>query len=87
MPEDDATYYDLQQRLKAAIEGVLQGTDFVPTEPAFLVDCVVIMGWSDGQGNWGSSHIRCGSPWATAGLVQDMAADIDSGGQYDIIID
>lgn len=67
---DDLSAYDLQQKLKAAIEGVLQDTAYVPSHPAFLVDCVVLMGWSDGQGGWGTSHIRCGSPWSTDGLIQ-----------------
>lgn len=83
---EDNTQYDLQQKLKAAIEGALQDTEFVPTHPSFLVDCVVVMGWSDGQGNWGTSHIRCGSPWATEGLVQDTLRDIE-GGDYDITVE
>jgi hypothetical protein len=68
----EESYFDLQQRTKDAVENVIHGSSFgPPSGEAVLLDCVVVMGWTNGNGEYRSTHLRCGSPWATEGLLTE----------------
>lgn len=61
-----------------AVQQVVAGTEFAPTEAALVTECVVVIGWTDGDSNYGQSHLRCGSPWGTEGLLVAALREVEA---------
>lgn len=68
-----------EHRMMEAVAAVATGSecDLAPDNGAILVDCVVIMGWVTADGEHASSHMRCGSPWGTRGLLLAAIEEVD----------
>ena len=64
-PEHEA----LSRAMRDAVADVLKGSEWHPAEGAVLTECVVVCGWFDADGDYGTSILRCGSPWGTRGLL------------------
>ena len=73
----------LQRRMLDAIQQTIAGTDWAPPDAALVTECVVIMGWTDGDGYYGTSHLRCGSPWGTEGLIANALREIEAADEED----
>lgn len=58
----------LEHKVREAVADAIRGSDWEPPG-AVLTECVVVMGWFLPDGSHGSSHLRCGTPWGTLGLV------------------
>ncbi|WP_144836005.1 hypothetical protein [Kocuria rosea] len=70
----------LQSRLRELVGETVKGTHYAPPgeHPAILLDCVVIMGWTNGDGGYSTSHVRIGSTWATEGLTIDALRQMEA---------
>lgn len=68
---------EVEHALREAVAAVLADTEFAP--PAgLLTDCFVICGWVLDDEDHATTHVRCGSPWATRGLLHDATTHIDT---------
>jgi hypothetical protein len=88
--ENRAQWLALTHKVMSAIDEAVRGSEFAPPsdEPSVMTECVVIMGWNDGNGGYVQTHLRIGSSWGTEGLVvralrEIEAADEDGGPQDD----
>ena len=71
MAADDPTHAEMAERVRDAVAEAVAGTRWAPAG-GVLVDCVVFMGFFNADGTHGASHLICGSPWASVGLVEDQ---------------
>lgn len=69
----------LTHRMLEAISAVVRGSEWEPLEGGIITEAVVTMGWVTPQGEYGTSHLRCGSPWGTEGLARDALRRIEEG--------
>ena len=86
----EAAYEKVQDVVRDAISAAVRGTEFAPPEGAVLTDCVIVMGWYDADGDHGTSMVRCGSPWATRGLIVyagEYADAVAQSGLFDVEVD
>lgn len=68
----------IEHKMREAVAAAVDGSQHRPDEAAILTDVVVVMGWVMGDGSHGTTHVRCGAPWATRGLLQHAADTIDT---------
>lgn len=68
---------EVAEKVRDAVAGAVAGTSWAPPEGGLIVDCVVFLGFYNANGTYGASHLRCGSPWATHGLVEDQLERMD----------
>lgn len=66
----------MEHRVREAVSNAVKGSDRAPLA-GVLLECVVVMGWMDDEGEHVTTHILCGSPWATRGLISQAVAHID----------
>lgn len=66
----------VQERLLAAIPDIVAGTTWAPPKGGLFPDAVLVMGWTDSDGDWGTSQIATGSPWASHGLLSMRLCDL-----------
>lgn len=69
----------LSRRMLDAIGETVADTDWAPPDGGLVTEAVVVMGWMNPQGQYGTSHLRCGSPWGTEGLLHDALRSLDAG--------
>jgi hypothetical protein len=65
---------DQEHRILDAVQDALRREHMCPDSGALMTELVLIAGWIDSDGDHGWSLVRCGSPWATRGLL-DMATE------------
>ena len=65
-----------ERQVVEVIQAALQAGGFAPGD-AIVVDAVVVAGWMDGDGDWCWSLVRCGSPWATRGLIDSAIESVE----------
>ena len=66
---DQSNWEQAQQAMKVAVQQILNDAEWGPPGGGIVSECVVVAGWVDHNGTYGQSHLRCGSPWGTEGLM------------------
>lgn len=66
----------MEHRVREAVSNAVKGSDRAPLA-GVLLECVVVMGWMDDEGEHATTYILCGSPWATSGLAKYAIAQMD----------
>lgn len=72
---------ELQRDLLDAVQRIVAGTEHAPPGAGIVTECVVVMGWVADDGDHGRSHVRCGSPWGTEGLLIAAIREIEAAEQ------
>lgn len=71
-------YSHVKRKVINAVDEAVRGSSWAPPdgEVAVLTDCVVIMGWTDLEGNNVQTNLLCGSSWAAEGLVSQVLREL-----------